>query len=239
MVNGQIGSGFRKAWFLGSKGSVCKAVYYPIYRCPRVSLSEVSTGNFLLRLLPKPWGAWGVPAGGSARHGQLSHCWSATWVSPNTCTGQHRACSGDSWVLMEEPTPPGCTDTWRSEEEKNQSKPGGWGWRLLVPFGCYRCVSCCALRQGACTGEKVVLFSHMWIDSATFPLLFSDQLLPTASGCPPISSSPCQWSDTLLLAKSRVATCQEQKIERGGQPSERERNSKTRSAIINRQFKPL
>lgn len=34
MVNEQIGSGFRKAWFLGSKGFVCKAVYCPIYRCP-------------------------------------------------------------------------------------------------------------------------------------------------------------------------------------------------------------
>lgn len=170
----------------------------------------------------------GVPGMGSCPTAGL------TWVSPDTCTGQHRACTRDSRVLTEEPT----AQTPAEVREENQSKSGGWGWRLLVPFGCYRCVSCCALRQGACTGEKVVLFSYMWIDSATFPLLLADQLLPTASGCPLTSSSPCHWSDTLLLAKSRVAACQEQKIKRRGQPSERERNSKTRSAIINRQFKP-
>lgn len=69
---------------------------------PKVPLNGVSTKNFLLQLLPKPWGAQGVPAWGSARHGQLSHCWPLTWVSPDTCTEQPRACSGDS--SLEEPT---------------------------------------------------------------------------------------------------------------------------------------
>lgn len=68
--------------------------------------------------------------------------------------------------LMEEPISPEYTDTHGSERGK-QSTAGGWSWRLLVLFGC---VSCFAFRQGACTGEKWFC-SHMWIHSATFPLL--------------------------------------------------------------------
>lgn len=191
MVNEQIGSGFKKAWFLGSKGFVSKAVYDLIYRCPRYPWVWVNTGNFLL---PKPWGAQGVTAGESARHGQLSHCQPLTWGSPDACTGQCRACSGDSQVLTEEPTPLECTGTHRSEGGK-KSKSGGCAGDFLFPLDDTDVWAAVLLGKEPAVG-KMVLFSPVWIDSATFPLLLADQFLPIASGCPPTSSLPCQWSDT-------------------------------------------
>lgn len=119
----------------------------------------------------------GCPSWGSARHGQLSCCWTLTCVSPGTCTGQLRARSRDSQAFMEEPTSPGCTDTGRSEGGK-KSQPGGWGWRLFVPFGCYRCVSCCALRQGGCTGEKWFCFLTCEWTRPPFPYSLQSSFFP-------------------------------------------------------------
>lgn len=232
MVNEQIGSGFRKAWFLVSKGFVCKAVYYPMSRCPRYLWVWVSTGNFLLQLLPKPWGAQSVPAGGSARHGQLSHCWPLTWVSPSTCTGQCRACSGDSsWKCHGRAL--GNTDTHRSEGGKTKQ-----GWDCLFPLDATDVWAAVLLGKEPALGKSGFVFSHVNRLSHLSPApcrsasshsqwLPSDQLL----------ALPLIRHQFLLLAKSRVATCQEPKIVRGSQLSERERNSKTRSAIINRQLK--
>lgn len=121
-------------------------------------------------------------------------------------------------------------------EVREEKKKQVWRlrWRLLVPFGWYRCVSCCALRQGACSGQNGFVFSCVNRLSHLSPTpcrsvsshsqwLPSDQLL----------ALPVIRYQFLLLAKSRVLV-RNRKFKKEVSHL-RESNSKTRSAIINRQ----
>ena len=201
MVNEQISSGFRKAWFLGNKGLVRKTQCFSTYGYPHHLW--VSVGRhwepyscLLLPLLPGQWEKRGVPARGTARQGWLSQCRPLTSTSLDARMWQPRAHSGGSWVFVEEQTSPGCIQTCaevRGEEAKPVLRLGLQMFCSLwvLPLHELLCFWPRKLHWG-----KVALFSQTWIDSAVFLLLAAEQFPPTASSCPPTGSSPCQWSVT-------------------------------------------
>lgn len=94
------------------------------------------------------------------------------------------------------------------------------------------------LTEEAALGKSGFVFSHVnqlgHLSPTRCAAVSSDSQQPPSKQ--PLAL-PVIRDQFLLLAKNRGATCQEQKIKRGGQPSERERNSKIRLGIINSQFK--
>lgn len=87
------------------------------------------------------------------------------------------------------------------------------------------------LMKEATLGKSGFVFSHMnqlgHLSLTSCRAVSSDQLL----------ALPVIRNQLLLLAQNRGATRQEQKIKRGGQPSEKAKNSKIRLAIINSRIK--
>ena len=94
------------------------------------------------------------------------------------------------------------------------------------------------LTEEAALGKSGFVFSHVnrlgRLSLTRCGAFSSDSQQPPSDQ---LLALPVIRDQFLLLAKNRGAACQEQKIKRGGQPSERERNSKIRLAIINSRFK--
>lgn len=94
------------------------------------------------------------------------------------------------------------------------------------------------LTKEAALGKSGFVFSHVNRLGCLSPTRYG--VFSLDSQWPPsdqLLALPVIIDQFLLLTKNRGATCQEQKIKRGGQPSEGERNSKIRLAIINSRFK--
>lgn len=234
MVTEQIGSGFRKAWFLGNKGFVCKALCFPIYRYPNylwlsVSKHRESYSCLLLLLLPGPWrvGRPTVPLPVPHQcEPRRPHA-----AAQNLLWGQlgiHR------WANISRVH----RDTRRSEGGKSKASLEAGAGDILFSLDATSVWAAVLLTKEDALGKSGFVFSHVnrfgCLSPTHWRAVSSDSQRPPSDQ---LLALPVIRDQFLLLAKNRGATCQEQKIKRGGQPSERERNSKIRLAIINSRFK--